>query len=143
MKKAFKIQVVWRGLTPTFQVNLYCFFSLVLWIKANTDYSLTVNCSRSVLQFGKLDESEKRTEHYDTLVRTSFIQNAAVWLCFDISEYRITPFLLAGDEVSVLSAVSSVCRRGGLRSRVCQVQKVTSHVNIFMSSFAEKVIGGV
>lgn len=87
VKKAFKIHVIWRGLTPTFLVNLYCFFSVVLWIKVNTDYSLTVNCSQSILQFGKLDESEKRTEHYDTLVRTSFIQNSAVWLCFDISEY--------------------------------------------------------
>ncbi|XP_067267532.1 lipid scramblase CLPTM1L [Chanodichthys erythropterus] len=36
VKKAFKIHVIWRGLTPTFL-------------------------------FGKLDESEKRTEHYDTL----------------------------------------------------------------------------
>ncbi|XP_016099172.1 cleft lip and palate transmembrane protein 1-like protein [Sinocyclocheilus grahami] len=36
VKKAFKIHVVWRGLTPTFL-------------------------------FGKLDESEKRTEEYDTL----------------------------------------------------------------------------
>lgn len=147
VKKAFKIHVIWRGLTPTFLVNLYCFFSLVLWIKVNTDYSLTVNCSWSILQFGKLDESEKRTEHYDTLVRTSFIQNSAVWLCFDISEYRSCYisilFLRAGDEVSVLSAVSSVCRRGGLRSRVCQVQKVTSHMNIFMAWFAENVISGV
>lgn len=36
VKKAFKIHVIWRGLTPTFL-------------------------------FGKLDESEKRTEEYDTL----------------------------------------------------------------------------
>lgn len=68
MKKAFKIHVVWRGLTPAFLVN-FCGFSLVvLLLKVKTDYSLNLNGSRSILQFGKFDESEKRTEEYDTLV---------------------------------------------------------------------------
>lgn len=77
-------------------------------------------------QYGKLDESERRTEEYDTLVRwaTSLFvghgrgRDAVVlelWCLLCFSE---------GHEVSVIPALPTVHRRGRVRSHFPAIQEV-------------------
>uniref|UniRef100_A0A9J8D2Z0 Lipid scramblase CLPTM1L n=1 Tax=Cyprinus carpio carpio TaxID=630221 RepID=A0A9J8D2Z0_CYPCA len=58
VKKAFKIHVVWRGLTPAFL-------------------------------FGKFDESEKRTEEYDTLQAMKYLSYLLYPLCVGGAVYSL------------------------------------------------------
>uniref|UniRef100_A0A673GD90 Lipid scramblase CLPTM1L n=1 Tax=Sinocyclocheilus rhinocerous TaxID=307959 RepID=A0A673GD90_9TELE len=58
VKKAFKIHVIWRGLTPTFL-------------------------------FGKMDESEKRTEEYDTLQAMKYLSYLLYPLCIGGAVYAL------------------------------------------------------
>eukprot|EP00064_Thunnus_orientalis_P014393 superscaffoldBa00002487_g14437 len=58
VKKAFKIQVFWKGGKPTFLLHTLR--------RRVPNVNLRV-CFSSATQFGKLDESERRTEEYDTL----------------------------------------------------------------------------
>lgn len=72
-----------------------------------------------LLQFGKLDESERRTEEYDTLVGHATI-NYQLFLC-DMSTYADCLFLYffpVGHEVSLIPPLPTVCRRGSVCTNI-------------------------
>lgn len=124
VKKAFKIQIFWKGGKPTFQVcwsaplrRLHPVVPCFFWLDFFFFFAM-------LKQYGKLDESERRTEEYDTLVRSATSLLVRRGGDADVPKPWFLLCFSEGHEVSVVPAVPAVRRRGRVRPHFPAVQEV-------------------
>lgn len=123
VKKAFKIYIFWKGLTPSFMVRagvrLWDAGFVILVLKASFQIELDLNrkCCLSVREIRRIREKDGGIRQFGKRrFRCAYLLTGSLELGL-----RARCLFFTGDEIPVLPAVSSVCGWSHLCTCICEV----------------------